>query len=229
MMIRALDWDTDFFGFPVGTLDLNSQTLDEEKLREEARCFRLVYVTSTKSQHSVLLSCGDTKCVFGKSPRKHETEPAVVGIPEEKTAEAVRIGLQSGLYSRFALDPKFESNTFEKLYKKWVERSVKNEIAYAALTILSSGDPTSIITLSESGNQESSIGLFAVDSKYRGQGIGNKLLKSAEALSFHRGDTQLTVATQGKNEVACSVYEKFGFQRISETYIYNYWNEAFTV
>ena len=228
-MIRALDWDTDFFGFPVGALHLNSQTLDEEKLLEEARSFRLVYVTSTKPQHSILLSCGDTKCVFGKAPRKHETEPSVVEIPEEKTAEAVRIGLQSGLYSRFALDPKFERNTFEKLYTKWVQRSVKNEIAYAALTILDSGGLTGIITLSESGNQESSIGLFAVDSKYRGQGIGNKLLKSVEARSFHRGDTQLTVATQGKNKAACSVYEKFGFQRVSETYIYNYWNEALTI
>ena len=229
MMIRALDWDTDFFGFPVGTLDLNSQTLDEEKLRYEASSFRLVYVTSTKAQNAVVLSYGDTKCVFGKTPLNPETEPAVIGVPEEKTAEAVRIGLQSGIYSRFALDPKFENNAFEKLYKKWVERSVKNEIAYAAHTILNSGNLTSIITLNESGKQESSIGLFAVDSKYRGQGIGNKLLKSAEALSFQRGDTQLTVATQGKNKAACRVYEKFGFHLISETYIYNYWNDAFTV
>lgn len=64
MMIRTLDWDTDFFGFPVGMLDLNSQILNEEKLREEANSFRLVYVTSTKPQ---LLEESRSRCLLSEA------------------------------------------------------------------------------------------------------------------------------------------------------------------
>ncbi len=229
MKIESLKWDSEFFGYPVGILNLGAFDMDEQQLLVDSKRFKLVYVTSNNPQGSSLLSCGDSKKVFAKLPTDQGIDASVVEMPIEKMDDAVRIGLQSGLWSRFALDPGFCSNEFERLYRTWVERSVTHEIAYKTLTVMEEGEPTGILTLSGKADHESSIGLFSVDSEYRGKGIGKSLLKAADTLSFKRGDSRLTVATQGKNSAACEVYQRFGFELISETYIYNYWNEAFTV
>ena len=229
MKMISLEWDSNLFGYPVGLLALGFESIDERMLQIEAQPYKLVYVTSNSPQNTSLLSCGDSKKIFAKRPMNHGIDSEVVEIPSDKMDQATKLGFQSGLWSRFTLDKKFENQEFEELYTKWVERSIRKEIAYKTLTVLKEGQLGGIITLGQATESESSIGLFAVDSEYRGQGIGTKLLKAADTMSFNRGDTQLSVATQGKNEGACAIYQKFGFKLISETYIYNFWNEAFTV
>jgi len=229
MAIKTLEWDSKFFGYPVGLLSLGEEGLDKQKLQAEASPFKVVYVTSRAPQESVFLSCGDSKKVFAKRPKNHGTDAEVVEMLSSHMDLAIKLGLQSGLWSRFALDQRFDNQEFEKLYAKWVERSIQKEIADKTLTVFKEEVPRGVITLGQTTERESSIGLFAVDSEYRGRGIGTKLLKAADSFSFNRGDRLITVATQGKNQGACDVYQKFGFELISETYIYNYWNEAFTV
>ena len=229
MKIIPLAWDSDLFGYPVGLLALGDEPLDEQKLQEAAQQYKLVYVTSNSRQNASVLSFGDSKKVFAKRPMNHGIDLEVVEISNDKITQATKLGFQSGLWSRFTLDKKFNNQEFEKLYTKWVERSIQKEIAYKILTVLKEDELGGIITLGEVTESESSIGLFAVNSEYRGQGIGRKLLETADSVSFDRGDKLLTVATQGKNKSACEVYQRFGFEPVSETYIYNYWNEAFNV
>lgn len=229
MKVANLEWDSSFFGYPVGMIKLESGPFDENDLKNLAGEMKLVYVISQKRIDSDLLSCGDTKVVFSKAPANREFPTEVVEAPVELMEEMKSIGLQSGIWSRFALDPNFKHSDFEKMYCIWVERSIKKEIAYRTLTVLTDGKPGGILTLGDDGDGVSSIGLFAVAEEHRGKGIGRKLLQAADAISFVRGDLELRVATQGKNSSACAVYEHFGFKRISETHIYNYWNEAFTV
>lgn len=229
MKVAKLEWDSNFFGYPVGILKLEGELFDERELKNLAGELKLVYVTGQKEIDSEQLSCGDTKVVFGKEPENREFPTEVVEAPVELMEEMKSIGLQSGIWSRFALDSNFKHSDFEKMYGIWVERSMKKEIAYRTLTVLIDGKPGGILTLGDDGNGVSAIGLFAVAEGHRGKGIGRKLLQAADAISFVRGDRELRVATQGKNSSACAVYEHFGFKRISETYIYNYWNEAFTV
>jgi dTDP-4-amino-4,6-dideoxy-D-galactose acyltransferase len=224
MTIKTLEWDSNLFGYPVGLLAMGAGVVDEQRLQLEAQQYKLVYVTSSSPQEASILSCGDSKKVFGKTPKHHGIETEVVEIPENRMNQAINLGLQSGVYSRFTLDRHFNNQEFEKLYTIWVQRSIRKEIAYKTLTVLMDGQLAGIITLGEAAELESSIGLFAVDLEFRGQGIGTKLLKAAESLSFDRGEKRLTVATQGKNQAACEAYQKFGFELISETYIYNYWN-----
>lgn len=229
MNLVKLDWDSNFFGYPVGIVKLDGERFDESKFKRLTQEVRLVYVTNQNEIKSESLCCGDTKVVFSKAPIDREFPTEVIDAPVELMDEMKSIGLQSGIWSRFALDPNFNHSDFERMYSIWVGRSMKKEIAYRTLTVLVDGGPGGILTLGDDGNGISSIGLFAVAEEQRGKGIGRKLLEAADAISFARGDRELRVATQGKNSSACAVYEHFGFQRISETYIYNYWNEAFTV
>ena len=229
MKLTKLEWDSDFFGYPVGSLNLGNEEFDEHQFIQMAAEFSLVYVNSLEPIESDLLCYGDTKILFAKEPADGLPEVDVVEAQMLNLTQMKVVGLQSGLYSRFSLDPHFKNNEFERLYEVWVERSMKKEIAYSTLTTLEEDQPTGILTLSEDNEGNSSIGLFAVSDGFRGKGIGGKLLRAADRMSFSKGNSSLRVATQGKNQAARAVYEHFGFRKHSQSYIYNYWNEAFTI
>jgi ribosomal protein S18 acetylase RimI-like enzyme len=55
---------------------------------------------------------------------------------------------------------------------------------------------------------------IAVTSKMRGQGIGLKLLKEAEAFSRQRGANVLRLNVLAKNRSARAFYEKTGFREL---------------
>ena len=229
MILEEMKWDSDFFGYPVAKLNTDQESFDEERLAKQSSSYRLVYVTSPTPITDHRLVCGDTKVVFSKKPMDHGPTSNVVEVLDAQMAEAKEIGRQSGAWSRFALDKRFNTEAFGRLYDTWVERSVRKEIAFKTLTILQDSTMAGLITLAEDNPSTSSIGLFAVADGFRGKGIGKQLLKAADTISFKRGYTQLNVATQGKNQVAREVYQRFGFEITSETYIYNYWNEAFAI
>ncbi len=228
MFITKLDWDSDFFGYKVGLLNSGGQ-FDESSLKDLTDPFRLVYITSPTPIRSPELTCGDSKQVYGKKPMHHGTNSIISEARIDQLEQLSLIGLQSGVWSRFALDGNFINGEFNKLYSKWVERSVRQEIAYEALTCIEEGQPVGLITLRNNGEDSSSIGLFAVLDTQRGKGIGKQLLQAVDTISFERGDAQLTVSTQGKNNLAREVYTRFGFEMISETYVYNYWNESYEI
>jgi dTDP-4-amino-4,6-dideoxy-D-galactose acyltransferase len=229
MKLTKLEWDSDFFGYPVGSLNLGNEAFDERHFIQMTQEFRLVYVNSSEPIESDGLCHGDTKIIFAKEPTDRFAEVDVVEAPMLNLPQMKAIGLQSGLYSRFSLDPQFKKNEFQRLYEVWVERSLKKEIAYITLTVVLKDQPSGMVTLSEDGEGNSSIGLFAVSDDFRGKGIGGKLLRAADRISHLKGSKMLKVATQGKNQTACAVYEHFGFKKLSQSYIYNYWNEAFTI
>lgn len=229
MQIETLTWDSEFFGYPVGSLSVVQGEFDFADFKQLAQPYRLVYLKSDKALSNPNLKCGDTKVVFGKKPENRKPSENLVDAVDADMDKLMEIGLQSGLYSRFALDKRFSNNVFITLYQKWVEGSVEGRLAYRTLTVREEGVPLGLITLGADGPKQSSIGLFAVDEGSRGKGVGRALLEGADSISFARNDDQLTVATQGKNKGACAVYSKYGFTVLQETYIYNYWNEAFTI
>jgi GNAT superfamily N-acetyltransferase len=223
--LRRLTWDSEFFGYPVASVTLNSATYNFDTLREAAQPFKLVYVHSSDQIVDPNLVLGDKKLVFGKRPENMEMDIRVVEAEMTDINKLKAIGVQGGVYSRFLLDPKFEQNEFERLYCAWVERSLSNHLAYRVLTVKKNGEPLGIITLSEGLEGESKIGLFAVAEQSRGEGVGKALLRAADQVSFSRNDKRLTVVTQGKNNVAQTVYQKHGFAIDHESYVYNYWND----
>lgn len=229
MNLVKLDWDTEFFGYPVSMIKTDGHSFDPGRLLKITKNFKLVYIQSADPLLNPYLTQGDRKVVFSKKPKPQAIQAGVRVAQVDHMESLVQIGLESGVWSRFSLDPKFTSSEFHRLYSAWVKRSVVGEIAYTSLTVLEDGKPAGLITLGDDGPGRSSIGLFAVADGHRGKGIGKRLLLAAENLSALRHDAELTVATQGKNETACAVYQQSGFQTISETYIYHYWNEAFNI
>jgi len=56
------------------------------------------------------------------------------------------------------------------------------------------------------------IDAICVDEKYRGKGIGTKILENIKEIAKTRGCTDLYLTVNQENENAIKVYEKFGFK-----------------
>ncbi len=128
----------------------------------------------------------------------------------------------SGEYSRFKKDKKFGEDTFQKLYREWVNNSVNQQIADYVLVYEKDKKVLGMVTLKLSIDT-SIIGLIAVDNATQGMGIGQQLMAECERLSIENNIKTVEVATQEFNQKAYQFYQKCGFSVKSRQYIYHFW------
>lgn len=226
MKIKQLEWDSNFFGLPTGSINVNPRTFSLNEFKKAASSFRLVYLFSSTPLSSQELTPVGTKVTFTKQPEYFQID-VNIREPEQTDFRAlVKLGLESGRLSRFASDVRFSNEQFEDLYTEWVRKSLNGEMAYKVLTMVENGHPEGMVTLAPKIQGESVIGLFAVSAQFRSKGIGKALIKAAETESYNRADQALAVVTQGANKKACEFYSACGFSRSSIIYTYHYWNDA---
>lgn len=153
MRVQLLEWDSQFFGYPVGRLRELSRCDSAEAVQECVRksgC-HVVYVGTTAekpelSEHYILtqvelhssLREPDQWSVLATQP-VGETEgaaPSLVLQPYGGTADdsLVQLALQAGWSSRFCMDVRFGKAAFERLYATWIDRSCTGELADVVLT-----------------------------------------------------------------------------------------------
>jgi dTDP-4-amino-4,6-dideoxy-D-galactose acyltransferase len=145
--------------------------------------------------------------------------PYALKFPSEKLKD---LALQSGIFSRFKIDPNFRNNEFEKLYKEWIERSVKKELSDEVLVYYEDNTEKGFVTVSIKNNV-GTIGLIAVDENVRGKSIGKKLMSAA--LYYLSGENVeiAEVATQKANVNACRFYKAIGFEIKNIVNVYHLW------
>lgn len=234
-VFKLLEWDSNFFGFPVA--QITKEVLNENELasalqqlkNEGVKC---VYwpasaehdelVTLTKKHHGKWV---DTKIIYSRSlagftfnyAEKLYISPYNAAEPEDAL---IKLAVASGEYSRFKTDNHFGIENFRKLYTQWITDSVNKKIAREVFVSRYQGDLTGFISVGEK-NGAGVIGLVAINEKYRGVGIGNMLMEYTLSWFNKNGFGKVEVATQKKNKAACSLYEKFGFKPES---VYNYFH-----
>lgn len=94
-------------------------------------------------------------------------------------------------------------------------------MAFKVLIAKENDDLAGMITLGEKDGR-GDIGLLAIDSKYRGKGIGMSLINAAEN-EFKKIFKEGQVVTQQDNQAACSLYEKSGYEIEKVESIYHIW------
>lgn len=232
-MINKLDWDSSFFGYKVGKYILHNQNeLLESVFFSQAEEFRLVYIFSKSALQSTLFNLVDVKITLSKNIKSEEFivnsnenlsfDSFSRGIHDLKKLE--KLGLQSGVYSRFNLDQCFENNEYEKLYLRWVHESVNGNLAFDNIIAITNGEIVGFTTLQKRTNEICEIGLVAIDSDQRGKGIGSRLIQEAVNRCITKDFKVLKVSTQETNIPALRLYQKAGFEIESKTFIYHYWN-----
>ncbi len=231
LRLECLDWDTEFFGFPVGKLVSASGPISVHQVRTlmQDKGFRLVYWDSDKShesfaEHHVV----DQARWLGVAEHILNQTASSAGI-QACTADSspegiVHLALQAGWSSRFQLDKRFTESQFKSLYETWIARSCRREIADEIFTIKDGDLVTGFVTVvhRESASQ---IGLIAVDANYRRRGIGSQLVSAAAKCALEHGNQSLCVVTQCCNKAAMRLYETAGFEKSDVRHWYHVWDK----
>ena len=235
MKYQILNWDSNFFGIKVAKitkLNLSTDNLKNILSELKQKSVKLVYWASEKECDYEIKQLGgnlvDIKTTFAVDLDNlnlpdHDSpsivEPYSRSMP---ISDLEDLAIQSGEYSRFAVDPNFKRESFIALYKIWINRSVSKEIAKEVLVIRDSDNIIGMITLGEK-NGRGDIGLFSVDRNYRGKGYGKKLVQAAQKWFINNDYSIGEVVTQGKNIAACNFYKKCGYSIDKIEYLYHFW------
>ncbi|MDN3204711.1 GNAT family N-acetyltransferase [Algoriphagus sediminis] len=217
--IDPLDFDSALFGYPVGKADIEFSSSEKEIL-EASKSFQLVYLFSGAPldfQSKQIIPTGET-VQFSKSLEGSSEEQKEVSVlAQSPTKDHLSLAFQSGKFSRFKTDQRLTNGEFEKLYSIWLHKE------YQEGKVFLINENQGLISVSGSGNN-AQIGLFAVDKKFRGQGLGRKLLEHLEFQLSQKGIKKLTVKTQRANSVAVNFYVKNGFREVGSRFVCHFWD-----
>ena len=230
MDIRALQWDSDFFGLRIGRADLQTKAdalvlcaMHEELKRQ----YDLLYIFDANAVEFEAdgAQLVDEKILYSKpcEPRKQYAEVSFFqgATPSD---DLYRLALVSGGYSRFKLDERLPESSYERLYTRWIENACPKEGTNRQILTFFGDENVAkgMITIDYQG-ELGHIGLVAVDLDCQHQGIGGKIMSTLDGYLFGLGVRTLEVPTQKANKDACRWYEKNGFKVKSVTPIYHWW------
>lgn len=228
-MITRLEWDSNFFGYPIGKISISkNEAIDLKEFQTVYNDYKLIYVFSDYLiQNNSQIKLVDTKVKFLKNCEKDSKLKEIVEYDSSihNYSQLEQLAYLSGKYSRYKLDQNFENGEFKKLYKEWLTSSIGKTIADKIFIFADQNNIGGFITLNNLQKQETSIGLIAVAPNYQGQHIGSKLIRYCENESLLHGSSKISVFTQSENEAAMKLYKKNGFEINSIQYIYHIWNK----
>ena len=235
-ILEVLEWDSSFFGYVVAKIKAEQITVENLTAligQAENRGTRLIYLftdpvdeVSVHAANTTGAILVDQKLTFHK--KIHAADVPVVDDRIElfnedyPSEQLVNLSIQSGLYSRYKIDPGFKNNEFEKLYVAWIENSVNKKIADYTFVYKEEGKILGFVTL-KIKDSFGQIGLIAVDESSRGKSIGKKLTAAVINQLIQDKIPDLEVATQVDNVDACNFYKKVGFTGIKTENIYHIW------
>ena len=233
---KILDWDSKFFKFTVAKIINTRPTLSDLK-----EILRLLKTQGVKLVYWPAESLWDQDVISALSGQLVDIKTTYVldlakGMPEKlDTSEVSKadedlqdiddledLAIQSGEYSRFALDPNISKEIFFNLYKIWMRKSLSKEIAQEVLLIRQPNKIAGMVTLGEKFGR-GDIGLIAVDRQFRGNNYGKKLVYASRDWLVSQEYSEAQVVTQGNNLAACKLYEKCGYSVETVEYYYHFW------
>lgn len=227
-MIRTAEWDSKYFNYPVGILNIEKESdFHIEKFLKNAEKFRLVYVISKVEINSIPdLKSMDKKLTYSKKIEQTKSSEEIIDYDPtvHSYSQLLKLAYASGIFSRFNRDENFKKNEFETLYREWLDKSISKNRAFQVLVKPEADTITGFVTLGTEEKKVAEIGLIAVDEKFQRRNIGTQLIRKCEFLSFQKGFDTLIVATQYENSSARKLYEKNDFEVRNMSFIYHYWN-----
>lgn len=237
--IKYAHWDSENFNVKVGFVQIPSSTFLsiealtflKEKAKEED--YKVIYImlldNGTIQVPSNLIDFTllhvDRKVEYTK-PVFCDRRVIISQIESYKdlypSSELYSLAIESGKYSRFKLDLNFPPDVFETMYRIWIERSVRKEIADDVLIYKEKGNIMGMLTYKKN-IYNATIGLIAVSPICQHAGVGSKLIHYLETCLLKDGIKTLNVATQGNNIQARQFYERNNFSVKEITNIYHLW------
>lgn len=235
--LQHLPWDSEFLGFAVGCATVPAPgAAAVAALAAQARSqeLRLTYLfldptdtaAAAAARHAgAYLTDRKVTLYCPLDANDQSVKPVVEAVERirENQPGLEELAWQSGEYSRFRIDPQFAPGVFEQLYSNWYQASLSGTMARTVFACPSpGGQPTGLLTLQPQG-PAASIGLLAVRTEARGQGLGHALVAAARHEAREWGCLGLRVTTQLDNEPACRFYAHCGFTVEQVVHVYHLW------
>jgi dTDP-4-amino-4,6-dideoxy-D-galactose acyltransferase len=232
MEVHELEWDSAFFGFKIGRIDipaLGFESMDAILWKAKECGFSLVYIMdahrnelSKELQRKHPYHLVDTKVIYCKENLENNSFISRKAKESDKLDDFIELAYESGKYSRFKLDPLIGLNNFQRLYQAWVKKSLSHEIADDVFVYEECNQVCGFCTVKYLPDK-ATIGLIGVSGIKQGNGIGRDLIRRVEKESLINDCSKIEVATQLANKGACMFYEKMGMQVIDAMDIYHVW------
>ena len=229
--VQVLDWDSQWFGFPIGRVDVEVLTpaaAVEVDAWASAQGLRCVYVYA------------DRPCEFplaGFEPMdvrvEYEIDPVPLATGAEEETEPLRpmelesvceMARHSFTGTRFFRDKRFPLGRVRELYAEWVRKDIVHGNP-GCLVARKSGELAGFVTgrLDSKDATTGVIGLIGVAEGHRGCGLGKRLLGAVCRAFVVAGTKRMRVVTQETNGAACHLYEGAGGRVVSRGYWIHRW------
>jgi dTDP-4-amino-4,6-dideoxy-D-galactose acyltransferase len=233
-MCQFLDWDSSFFGCRIarvtagrlGPKDVHA--LESWCAEQEIDC---VYFLGDAGDPGTIREAErsgfelmDIRVTLGRSVRNSIPEaPAGVRLCKESDIPALSaIARESHSDSRFYADSHFPRARCADLYETWIVRSCHG-YADAVLVAEHEGDIAGYVSCHVEAPQRGTIGLIAVSDRWRGCGIGRRLVDAALLYLRERNVSRAGVVTQGRNIASQCLYQACGFRTEAVQLWYHRW------
>jgi len=215
-LIEKVEWDSVFFGRKIGRLTMVPPGNKLDKLIQQAHenayeylTCRLIVEKITEIQnlerHGFYIT--DIGAVWEKETAQIPEQSFFVRQATLKDAPMLE-SMSRGLFrdSRFYNDPFFTYEEADKLFRKWIENSLRNRTGRTFLI-----ENCGFIICNKIKNK-GNIVLIGVVSDMEGKGIGRSLVYKALDWFKTKGVDAVTVRTQTNNIRAMNFYLGIGFK-----------------
>jgi len=239
-IVKLLEWDTDFFGFPVA--QIQSDTIDAEHLAEvfsfcrEHQVRLLQFKCHAHHHPSVLLAekgnfhFADVRITLLKnltdSKRRTGSLPEGLSFRKGKISDITALKeIVTDLYthSRYYFDTNFPRNDVHGFYRNWIEKSVHGQFDDVVWVLCLNDYPIGCCSVSYKTSQIATIGLFGIDPNSGGNGFGSILMEEVLFSMFLRDIKTVSVITQGRNYGAQRLYQRARFYPEKMEIYYHKW------
>jgi GNAT superfamily N-acetyltransferase len=237
-IIYKMNWDSDFFGFPIAFI--GSRYLTEniqflvDKFTKENKIKLIEYLCNCHDDVSVKIAekngyhFTDIRITFTKKIEKSFVcnkldDGLMFNIAKPEHIYDLKF-LTNSMYkdSRYYYDGNFSFDKINTFYSEWIEKAVNGQFDHECYCLFYANKPFAFCTLRYSG-KNSTIGLFGVSSNYAGKGYGKILLSCVLNLLKEKGFDSVQVVTQGRNYNAQRLYQSVGFRTFKTELWYHKW------
>jgi ribosomal protein S18 acetylase RimI-like enzyme len=237
-LVEFLRWDSAFFGYRIARVKPNQLDPDDGReilqwcSQEQMDC---VYFLADPASASALAWAADSgfrlldirttlRCdLLEVQPKAPPSAPcaAIAPFKNGHLPALRRIARASHRDSRFYWDANLRDKS-DVLFETWITKSCED---YADMVLVAEldGAAAGYITLDYASPTDSRIGLFAVDQRARGRGIGCQLVHCGLKWLRSQGAVQSSVVAQGRNLAALKLYQKAGFRVETLQLWYHLW------
>lgn len=226
-LIERLEWDSSFFGFPIGKVKEGVGPNEiEPAVREAGKCnLRCIYLLAPANDYALLDKA--QRNGFLVRDVRIELEREVAGHEASKTglrrgsvedlAYLSSIARESFRNTRFFADYGFPPDRSAELYVEWLRLGLEGKDGWEAL--VSDDLRGFVVCRVDRPSSIGSITLIGVALDATRKGLGSALMAGAGALFACSSLQTATVVTQGNNVAAQRLYQAHGY-RTSKTHLW---------